>query len=1787
MEASRHRSELHKSAASSALRRLILAAAACDGSACAAANAADEIAQLRADVARASAREEQRASSFSFLRDRSYLRVGRTADAEVLTRAAQARADAALNNSRKARQALRAQAASLVTLGGGIYVDAQEVVRREAASANVVAAEAKVELAAVRRELEAEAESRDQAAGELEGLVPRLRRAEEELHTSRAELEDLQRQGTESCARLRAEVEATKSTAASETFAAVEARALLHERAEQAAQAAASLEAVKAGRVAEAAEAGFLRNSLEASEVSAAKERAELKTEHVEMTVRLRGSEAKEEAAARGTVTAQLAIQLLSRREEAARRLLSSLLAAQLVELVVGAFAAWRDARALGALGRAAAEEQERRAAGEAEGLRASLREAGAELEALRQEALEANAASDEAAQERERAETHSSTITCLMAQLSRREEVSRHLLSDMMAAGMELLVKGAFDLWRCALRAAAAEGAAAAELRRVGLEAEELQGELRRALSEAAEARGSEEASAAASAALAADLARRASGEALAARLLVEAEEARAAEAAEEAARLRLELAAAGAAAAAAEEALPAARKELERLQAALAEALRATEEAGGAAEEAAKAATAAAEEGAEAAARAAVREAREEAGRMREELDAAAAEASSIAAQWHEVQRLQEELGETLHSIGEAPVTEGTARGSAMVAVEAAQKASEGAMVTLQEEERPYVRVVRFTEEELARAEAIRALVKALQEMVAQVRRYAQENQAQKAAVAAAVETARQASQEALAALQDKEKADTTMAVQGLAEAQAEATRLREELAAARAEASPIPAQRRELERLQEELAQALQAAKESQEREQAARVSAEATQAVLANRELASRRILASLLAGQLELLVRGTFSAWCAAVAPALAPAAREVGQASAAGREAIQASVAILPLRREASLRGVIATLLSKELERLARGALYAWQDAVLVPTSDRPAAPSDVPMQVAKVARAEAAEATSQALEEALRFANRRLEEGEDQLVEELRAKAAAEERAGSQVAEIAALREELQGALQAEARASKQAAEAQAAGASGASEKAAAAVPPEAPKVASHSGFGKDETFVMLLTRREKAMRTLLGGLLARELESKLRGALRGWADVAARQRQRRKELAFAVWRELHRARCELRLRSALCCWRGVVEANREPAVDAELAVAAARRLREELEQAHERQRELQHRLEASETAAVLAAAATAAATSEFSESAAEGSAAPGREAMDRLREELMQARHREEAMEARAETAAVVSAAAATAAEAAGQLLWPSLLQRREASARGVLATLLAERLELCVRGAFFSWAAAAAAAEEQGEVQRLREDLAAAQAAAEAAAAASAVSVRPSAPSVPPAAAGALAAPALELEAARTEAREAMTSALQLRSWAQLLAQRESASRRFVATLLAAQLEELLARALAAWSAATPDTSKGGLLFAGSRDAPPMLDQTFAVDEDMPEAEPAALAEATVRPEAGLGLVVSSAAPSTREDASFQPLPLAPVAGVRAANEEVDGLGSEESIAEETPSLVPTPGLDETSESEDENLAKASADASQAATEGELPGEPVGHMPSSASSSNHPLQRSSIHITGPAQTSGGGVALSRTGEAADEQISEGSSSEARLRLLLKDESLPEVTADASHLVTGAQAPVEAPEHMASSASSSNQAPGPPSIQTAVQMPVRVQAAAPGASNDDVDGLSSDESAEEDPHGLLAATGTQVALGSGMPPVGRAGASPNEMYLVAAEALAARAAGTTAAAAAAVPSRGASASAVPTRSTEPRAAAHSSDDEVDPGFPVHEEGSTSGSEV
>uniref|UniRef100_A0A7S1F502 Uncharacterized protein n=1 Tax=Noctiluca scintillans TaxID=2966 RepID=A0A7S1F502_NOCSC len=437
--------DLHRAAASSALRRLVLAAAACDGAAGAAATAADEIAQLRVDVARAASREEQRVRLVSYS---SNLKDDRE-DPQTAGRAAHANAEAVLQSHRRARAALRRQA-SLDALAADTAAAERSKKEAQAAIASAHQAAAS-ELAALRSQVDEEAESRRRHAEEANRLGDTLRRAQADSASSSERFASARAADAAVMKQLREELAVARQEATREAEEAVSSRraaALATEQLEASRHTVAlhsDEHAALTREVASAAEqAVAVQNDLEAERASWARARAR----NQEM------------------VHDNVAMVLVSRRAQASRHFLASLLASELEGLVCSTFSSWRGVRVERLRAREASLERRRVEDGRQQAVADLLSEA-AEVERLREGLQAATAHAENAsrtAADTAAADVEAAVAECRAAEagkqellktrnlaslLSRREQACRRVLATTLAAQAELPIRGVFYAWR------------------------------------------------------------------------------------------------------------------------------------------------------------------------------------------------------------------------------------------------------------------------------------------------------------------------------------------------------------------------------------------------------------------------------------------------------------------------------------------------------------------------------------------------------------------------------------------------------------------------------------------------------------------------------------------------------------------------------------------------------------------------------------------------------------------------------------------------------------------------------------------------------------------------------------------------------------------------------------------------------------------------------------------------------------------------------------------------------------------------------------------------------------------------------------------------------------------------------------------------------------------------------------------------------------------------------------------------------------------------------------------
>lgn len=451
-ESQQRRGDTQHTAARSALRRLVLAAAACEGAAGAAATAADQIAQLRADVARASAREakDELRPCFSYgnqghFRDAGLIKshsLSRLADVEAAGKAANARADVALQKERRARMALRQQTSSphdATSISDTIA--SRETRRREP----TLTAEAKVQL---RMELVAEIEEARRARAHVEVLTDRLRESEAEMSSSSKELRCL-RAGEASCLKdLEMEVAAAKYSLAAEATAASDLRNEIDD-------AAAECRAMRQAKTIEAGEAISLRRSLVGAEQKtnevtrkANVDRLRYRSETDELRSKVCILETAEKNAADDSsslLRSRASNDLMRQREKATREFLASVLSGRLITFVHTVFLSWQNVLAR----EQEACTQKRLETKEVEVLRIECKTALREVDEFRNISDKAQSALASVESQAESAVISSEQAECVAVLTSWRERAQRNVLSSLLAAEFETLLRGFFFSWR------------------------------------------------------------------------------------------------------------------------------------------------------------------------------------------------------------------------------------------------------------------------------------------------------------------------------------------------------------------------------------------------------------------------------------------------------------------------------------------------------------------------------------------------------------------------------------------------------------------------------------------------------------------------------------------------------------------------------------------------------------------------------------------------------------------------------------------------------------------------------------------------------------------------------------------------------------------------------------------------------------------------------------------------------------------------------------------------------------------------------------------------------------------------------------------------------------------------------------------------------------------------------------------------------------------------------------------------------------------------------------------
>jgi len=300
----------NRTAAGSALRRLVLAASACDDAACAASTAADEIAHLRANVAKAAAREEQRVR----LTAQSSWNVGSAEDSShAAGRAAHARADAALQANRQARLGIRRQSTREMDL-----LDASKKDKERRDDENDAL---RAEIASLQEEMNAKIE-------EASYLRQKLGHAESDRFAADESFERLRMQEGSCLNQAHAELEDERTYASAEAHAAAQAIASSRE-------------------AAEVAKRVQIQNAALHSEIQAARAQAQAHSEAFEVEKRALVAEQELMAAALSKDSAQARVsgERVARHKGSLHRIVASLHTNQVAQLVCCAFAAWQHAR--------------------------------------------------------------------------------------------------------------------------------------------------------------------------------------------------------------------------------------------------------------------------------------------------------------------------------------------------------------------------------------------------------------------------------------------------------------------------------------------------------------------------------------------------------------------------------------------------------------------------------------------------------------------------------------------------------------------------------------------------------------------------------------------------------------------------------------------------------------------------------------------------------------------------------------------------------------------------------------------------------------------------------------------------------------------------------------------------------------------------------------------------------------------------------------------------------------------------------------------------------------------------------------------------------------------------------------------------------------------------------------------------------------------------------------------------------------------------------------------------
>ncbi|CAL1129886.1 unnamed protein product [Cladocopium goreaui] len=343
-----------------------------------------------------------------------------------------------------------------------------------------------------------------------------------------------------------------------------------------------------------------------------------------------------------------------------------------------------------------------------------------------------------------------------------------------------------------------------------------------------------------------------------------------------------------------------------------------------------------------------------------------------------------------------------------------------------------------------------------------------------------------------------------------------------------------------------------------------------AARAVEMALGRREEAARRVLSTLLASQLESLLRQTFDAWHAAKASSAREEALEIKEKEVAkiATELLKSEATqMLMTRKEETLRHWVATLLSSSAETLMLNTFRAWQSAKDLRLQEEQLQEARnqrlINSESLQTLKDELQEALSQ--EAKLRSLKDEVHEERtnqmnelDKLKDELedlrsnetkKFKALREELSSKSVS-IETLQDELQAAKQQTALACEEAKEARVAHASAEAQVAQSskdvaeavearrreqelAVPSFDAEQAQKNqelavpSFAAARAVEMALGRREEAARRVLSTLLASQLESLLRQTLDAWRAAKADRLQ--SELIVAQAQELKAMRTDL----------------------------------------------------------------------------------------------------------------------------------------------------------------------------------------------------------------------------------------------------------------------------------------------------------------------------------------------------------------------------------------------------------------------------------------------------------------------------------------------------------------------------------------------------------------------------------------------------------------------------------------------------------------------------------